>query len=155
MTDTYDRPSRAEAAIALKVSGATYHQIARTLEYANAAQARTAVEMALAATVTEADRTQQREIAARRIERLMLSLWGKATDEKNEEHLSAVRTALALTDRHIRLFGLDAPQQMVVYTPAGEEIAEWVAGMAEQVRGELPAEADIITGSVVPDEESA
>lgn len=147
--DAYDRPTRMEAAVALKVSGATYAQIAKTLDYANPTHARQAVERALAATVTVQEREHARYIAGRRIERLLLSVWDKATNPTAEEHLSAVRTALALADRHIRLYGLDAPQQIEVYTPAGEELAAWVEAMASRERPALPAEVDIVEGEVV------
>jgi hypothetical protein len=148
--DTYDRPSRSEAAVALKVSGATYNQIAKTLDYANAGQARQAVERALAATVTVEERDKARYIAGRRIESLLLGVWGKATDPKCDEHLSAARTALAFVDRHIRLYGLDAPAEMVVYTPAGEEMASWVAAMVATMHSDLPDEVDVVVGTIEP-----
>jgi len=147
--DAYDRPTRTEAALALKASGATYAQISKTLEYNSPTQARQAVERALASTVTEEDRKHQRYLAARAIDQLLLGCWGKATDPKNEEHLSAVRTALALVDRKIRLYGLDAPAEMVLYTPAGEEMAQWVAQMVESMTSGLPEEADIIESRVI------
>ena len=143
-----DRATRQEAAVALRIAGASYSEIARTLEYASAALARQAVERSLATTVGGESRDQLRFIEARRLERLLRSLWGKATDEHDEEHLAAVRTAVAIIDRHARLYGLDAPQEMVVYTPAATEIEAWVSRMAAQVRGELPAEADIIGETV-------
>lgn len=139
-----DRHSRQEAAVALRIAGATYADIARMLDYASPSLARQAVERCLATTVGTESREQLRFIEARRLERLLRSLWHKATDEKNEEHLAAVRTAIAVIDRHARLYGLDAPQEMVVYTPAATELEAWVSKMAKQVRGELPQEADIV-----------
>ena len=146
--DAPDRKSRQEAAVALRLAGATYTEVATALGYTSPALAREAVERALASTVDADDRERMRVLEGRRLERLLRGLWRKATDDANPEHLSAVRTAIAVIDRHARLFGLDAPQQMVVYTPAGEEIATWVAAMAQQVRGELPQEHDIIEGQI-------
>lgn len=143
-----DRATRCEAAVALRIEGAPYSEIARTLGYASPALARQAVERSLATTVGSEAREQLRFVEGRRLERLLRSLWGKATDETSEEHLAAIRTAVAIIDRHARLYGLDAPTEMVVYTPAASEIEAWVARMAAQVRGELPQEADIIGQTV-------
>lgn len=150
--DVKDRMSRVEAAIALKVAGANYSEIAEVLGYSDVTQARSAVERGLAATASEDDRKTQREIASRRLERLLRSIWSKATDEENPEQLSAARTALAIVDRHIRLNGSDAPSEMVVYAPSAGELDAWVARMAKQLRSGLPEEVDIIDGEVISDQ---
>lgn len=153
--DAPDRRSRVEAAIALKIAGANYSEIADALEYSSVEQARSAVERGLAATAGEEDRRQLREISGRRLERLLRGLWTKATDPEDPEHLSATRTALALIDRHIRLFGQDAPSEMIVYAPGQAEIENWVAEMASHLRAAQPQEVDIIEGEVVEDEPKA
>lgn len=152
--DAKDRKSRVEAAIALKVAGANYSEIADVLEYSSVDQARSAVERGLAATATEEDRKAQREIASRRLERLLRGIWAKATDEKNPEQLAAARTALALVDRHIRLNGTDAPSEMVVYSPTASEMEAVIARITSKARAGLPEEIDIIDGEVVRDEAS-
>ena len=144
-----DRTHRQEAAVAMRIAGAHYSEIARSLDYPNATSARTAVERALATSVGDNDKEKLRWIEARRLERLLRSLWTKATNDKDESHLAYARTALAVIDRHARLYGLDAPQEMVVYTPAAAEIEAWVGSMARQVHGEMPEEYDIINGYVV------
>lgn len=136
--------NRAEAAVALRLAGATYPEIAKTAGYSSAFHARQAVERVLAASVGDDGRDKLRGVEGRRIERLLRSVWARATDPRDVEHLAYVRASLALIDRHIRLYGLDAPQQMVVYSPAQGEIEAWVAGMARSVIAELPPEADII-----------
>lgn len=153
--DEKDRQTRMEAAIGMRVAGANYSEIAEVLEYATVDAARTAVERGLAATATEEDRQRQRELASRRLERLLRGLWKKATDEEHPEHLSATRTALALVDRHIRLWGLDAPSEMVVYSPTAGEMEAWVASMVQRVKGSLPEEVDIIEGEVVDEDGGA
>lgn len=150
--DAPDRRSRVEAAMALKVAGANYSEIADVLEYSSVDQARSAVERGLAATAGEEDRKRLREISGRRLERLLRGLWSKATDPEHPEHLSATRTALSLIDRHIRLYGQDAPSEMVVYAPGQAEIGEWIANMASHLRAGLPQELDIIDGEVVDDD---
>lgn len=137
---------RAEAALALRLSGAGYPAIARTLEYVNAAAARHAVEKILAASAHEAkDVATLRAMTSQRLERLLRSVWSKATDPDDEEHLAYSRTALAIIDRHARLVGADAPQKMEVYTPDQEAQEAWIRGMLEQVGPKgIEEEADII-----------
>lgn len=144
-----DRASRQESAIALRIRGANYSEIADLLEYSSANQARLAVERGLASLVGKEDREQMRFIEARRLERILRGLWSKATDDKSDEHLPAARTALAVIDRHARLYGLDAPQEMVVYNPTGTELDAWVQAMAGQIRSAGPQEVDIIDGEVL------
>lgn len=142
--------NRAEAAVTYRLAGATYPEIARYAGYTSAFHARQAVEKVLAASSTEESRDRLRGIEGRRLERLLRSTWVRATNPQDPEHLSYLRASLALIDRHVRLFGLDAPQQMVVYSPAQGEIEAWVAGMARAVIEDLPAEANIV-GEVVYD----
>lgn len=143
-----DRATRSQAAVALKIAGATYSEIAKALDYPSATMARVAVEKALADSVGDENREQLRFLEARRLERLLRSLWSRATDDTDEQHLSYARTALAVIDRHSRLYGLDAPQEMIVYNPSGMEIEAWVSKMARQVHGEMPEEYDIIKGEI-------
>jgi hypothetical protein len=146
--DEKDRPSRQEAAVALRIAGATYSEIARTLAYSSPTHARQGVERALANSVGEDDREQMRFIEGRRLERLLRGLWKKATDEEGEEQLAAARTALAVIDRHAKLYGLDAPTVHAIYSPTQTEMEQWLAGVAEQVRADQPDEYDIIQGEI-------
>jgi len=146
--ETKDRATRQEAAVALRIAGATYADIARTLNYSSVTHARQAVERALASSVGEDDRDQMRFIEGRRLERLLRSLWHKATDEENDEQLAAARTALAVIDRHAKLYGLDAPTVHAVYSPTATEMEQWLSGIAAQVREGQPDEYDIIAGEI-------
>lgn len=148
-----DRQTRVEAAIAMRIEGTPLTKIARTLGYASANHARLAIERGLASLVGHEDREQMRFIEARRLERILRGLWKKATDEDHEEHLAAARTALGVIDRHARLYGLDAPQEMVVYNPTGTELNAWVQRIAANVRGAGPDEVDIIPGTVLRDDD--
>jgi hypothetical protein len=138
---------RGEAAVGLRLAGATYSEVAAALGFVNAAKARDAVEKALAAQVDTQAREHQRLIESRRIERLMKGLWGKAMDPANPDQIASVRTLLALIDRHIKLYGLDAPTQVEVYTPAAAELEAWVSQMTTYPM-ELE-EADVVDGEVV------
>jgi hypothetical protein len=147
--DLADRSQRQDAAVAMRIAGATYGEIAKALEYRSAQDARLAVERALAQSVGDDDREKQRYLTARRLERLLRALWRKATDESSMEQLPAVRASLAVIDRYARLYGLDAPTEMVVYTPSRLEIERFVASVSASMNSELPSEADIVEGEVV------
>lgn len=145
------RKRRQKAAVAMKISGANYSDIAQVLSYGSATDARNAVESSLAEAAGPEEKDKQRHLAARRLERLLQAVWRKATDPKDPEQLAAVRTGVAIIDRHTRLFGIDAPQEMVVYSPSGAQIDEWLALARKQLTGELPEEGDIIEGEVTDD----
>jgi hypothetical protein len=138
-----ERSNQANAAVSLRVAGATYGEIAETLGYSSAANARNAVEISLAARAGENDRESLRRTEGARLDRLLRGVWRKATDDTHPEHLAAVSRALAIIDRHIRLFGADAPQEMIHYTPTQEQMDAWVAQMSRQYIPDVP-EADVI-----------
>ena len=158
-----DRLSRQEAAVGMRMEGAPYSEIAAALGYSSATQARTAVERSLAALANSPeDRDHLRFLEARRLERILRGIWKKATSEtlvrdgeevENVEHLAAARTALAIIDRHSRLYGLDAPQEMVIYNPTQVELNKWVENIASRVRSAGPQEVDIISGELIADSE--
>lgn len=149
-----DYPTKAAAAVALRMAGADFTTIAEELNYANASAARNAYETALASVASDPkDIEHQKMLAHMRLERLLLSVWPKATDPKNLEQIAYVRSALSIIDRHARLLGIDSPQQMVVHTPDARSVTEWVTGMLAQVtHGELEAESDIIDAEEVGDD---
>lgn len=121
-----------QAALALRLAGASFAEVAETLGLADAAEARTLIERELAERPDDDEaRRKARAEEAARIERLMRSVWAKATDPQNPEHLPAARVALAMVDRHARLLGLDMPTEVVVYTPTTAEIDAWVSRMLE------------------------
>lgn len=148
-----DRTSRQQSAVALKIAGANYSEIANALGYSSAANARVAVERALASSVGEEDRDQLRFLEGRRLERLLRGLWAKATNERHPDQIAAARTALAVIDRHSKLYGLDAPTQMVVHSPTAGQIEQWVSQMAAQVSTGMPKEKDIIEGEIVVEDD--
>lgn len=142
---------RDKSAVALRLAGAPYEAIATTLGYPSSGAARTAVETVLANSVNQAhDLPHLRELTSRRIERLLRSVWTKATDPEDPDHLAYARTALALVDRHSRLMGLDAPQRLEVSTPDQETKERWIRGMIAQVKPEgVAREVDSIDEDIV------
>lgn len=149
--DLKDRKNRQEAAVELRVRGANYSEIARVLDYASPNHARQAVERVLASLASEDAREQMRFIMNRRLDRMQRVLWEEAIDTENEGHIAAARTYLAYVDRQCKLNGLDAPTEMVLYTPVSAEIEKHLAELTAQARSEMPVEADII-GEVIEDE---
>jgi hypothetical protein len=140
------------ASLALRLAGAGYDEIADALALPSAEIARAQAETALAARAWDdlEGRKQMRAENAARIERLLRSVWRKATDEDHPEHLLAVRVAQGLIDRHIKLYGLDAPTEVVVHNPTATEIEQWVAGMiAEGTRDLRSMEASVIDVELV------
>lgn len=134
------------AAVALRLAGASYLEIAETLTFADADTARIAVESELAnLTVNGEARETLRNLESARLERLLRSVWQKATDPTNPEHLAAVKIANGIVDRHIRLFGLDAPTEISIHTPTQAEIDAWVAQVTMSAHDQLAImEANVV-----------
>lgn len=130
MTDRATRRQGA-AALALRLAGAGYDEVADALGFDTAVEARKAAETALEARAWEDvdGRKRLRSECGARIERLLRGVWIKATDPDHPEHLVAVRVARELVDRQVRLYGLDAPQEVVVHSPTAAEIDAWVAAV--------------------------
>jgi hypothetical protein len=144
---------RSEAAVALRIAGATYDDIAATLGYRSSSAAAVQVERALAKTVSPVNREQMRDLAGRRLERMIRSAWPKAVNPDSPEQLPAIRMVKDLIDRHSRLYGLDAPAEIVVHTPTTAEIEQWVASVLTSAVPDV-IEADVVEvleADVVPD----
>lgn len=147
--------NRAAAALQLRIDGAGWADIAKVLEFDTPADARNAVEFALAQEAKSTEDIEQiRFLEARRMERILSSLMRRATSPNDPDHLAYARTAMVVIDRHAKLYGADAPQQLnVTYNPAAGQIEQWVTSMARQVHGEIQ-EADILDVEVVSDSAS-
>jgi hypothetical protein len=143
-----ERPARTNnAALALRLAGAGYDEVADALGMDSAMAARTAAEEALQARAWDdvAGRERLRAENGARIERLLRAVWQKATNADHPEQLAAVKVAKELIDRHCRLYGLDAPAEVIIHSPTTAEIDAWVAGMISTTAGELLAmEPDVI-----------
>lgn len=143
------RARKADAAVAMRIAGASWEEIARTLGYATPRLALTATERALQRQlVTEESREQMRAMAGARLNRLLRSVWPKAINDQDPEHLFAVTKAKEIIDRHAKLYGLDAPTEVIVHNPTLTEIEQWVAKVVS-VGAPPVAEYDIITGQVI------
>lgn len=135
------------AALALRLAGASYAEIAEALTMASSTIAREAVESSLAAqTIDNPDVALLREEEGARLLRLLRGVWAKATDPEHPDQLTAVRIATTLVDRRIRLFGLDMPQKVEIYSPAEEEINNWIGDITHERVGMYAAiEASVVS----------
>jgi hypothetical protein len=123
------RNRKADAALSLRLSGASWSDIAITLGFPTPRAALVATERALVKQLSETDREKMRMLAGARLERLMRSVWAKAIDPDSPDQMTAVNRARELIDRHAKLFGLDAPTEIVVHSPTQSELEDWVLRM--------------------------
>jgi hypothetical protein len=147
-----DRPvsQKARSALHLYYNNASLDEIVTVVGFASIEEASKAIDIAVKAELrgdTKA-KDRMRHIANRKLDQLLRSVSAKAANPKHPEHLAAVGKALNIIDRHIKLYGLDAPTEMIVHNPDSGEIEAWVMGLMNEGRGDLQ-EADILEGEVV------
>jgi hypothetical protein len=143
-----DGTKAGKAAVELRVSGASYAEVAEVLALSSATEALSLVERELAAHLTPESVEVQRAEASERILLLLSSVMPKAADAGDPEHLAASKVALALIDRHIRLHGLDRPTEVILHTPTASELERWVANVSAFALPDV-VEADVIDGDVI------
>lgn len=147
------RTRKADAALQLKTSGATWSEIAQVLGYPTPRQAMLACEKALVRQLNdEDDKAKMRAISGARLERLLRGVWNKAIDPSDPEQLSAVSRARELISDHNKLYGLAAPTEIVVSTPTQSELEDWVLRMTATMVPDTE-EADIWDGEVVEEDD--
>jgi hypothetical protein len=148
------RQRKSNAAIQLALAGANWDEIALSLGYPTARTARVATERALEKQLSrDDDRAAMRKFANARLERLLRGVWAKAIDPDHPEHLLAVTKAKELIDRHIKLYGLDAPTEVVIHSPTQHELEQWVARVTTMLGPDV-AEYDILEGEVIDAQEA-
>lgn len=146
------RTRKANSAVQMRLAGATWAEIAEVLGYPTARQALVSVEHTLEKQLLTEDRDHLRRVAGARLDRLLRSVWPKAIDPSHPDHLLAVTKAREIVDRHAKLFGLDAPVEVIVHNPTQAELEEWVARVVA-VRTPDVVEYDIIAGQVLAADE--
>lgn len=119
-----------QAALQLRLCGASFADIADTLELDSPRHALSLVTRELNSEVSDADRSMLREEENQRLLTLLGPVMNRAMNQNDPEHLAAARAALAIVDRRIRLLGLDAPVQIAVHTPSAAELEAWVSRQA-------------------------
>lgn len=121
------RDRKANAAIQLKASGANWEDIAEVLGFPTGRAAKVAVEKALEKELREESKEYLIKMADKRLETLLRGIWNKAIDTNSPEQMTAVSKAREIIADHRRLFGLDKPTEVAVYSPSEAELQEWVA----------------------------
>lgn len=145
---TRARNRKAAAAIELHLSGATWTDIASILGYPTARAALVATERALERQLHDEDREKLRAKAGQQLNRLLRGVWSKAIDPDNPEQLQAVGKARELLADHRKLWGLDAPTEVIVTSPSEAELDAWVAKVFASQTPDVP-QYDVIEGEVV------
>jgi hypothetical protein len=149
-----ERKRKADAALSLSLSGASWSEIAMTLGFPTPRAAKLAVEKALVRQLgTEDDKVKMRAMAGARLDRLLRGVWAKAIDPVNPEQMVAQSRARELIADHNKLFGLNAPTEMVVHTPTQSELEDWVLRMTATMVP-IVEEDDIFDAEVVSEIET-
>ncbi len=108
---------RQKRAMALKLAGASYAQIADNLGYADASGAHKAVARGMKSSLQE-NAGELRKIHYGRLEHMLMLVWPAV----NQGDSQAVGTALQVMDRMERLYGLNAANRIDVSTDSRETI---------------------------------
>ena len=133
------------AALALRLAGASFSEVAEALGLGSVAEAYEMIESTLALRVTERDRETLRDLEAARLDRLQRSVWSAATDQDHPDHYIALNAALKISESRRRLLGLEAPTEISVHTPTQDELERWVAGVGQRGIEHLAAlEANVL-----------
>jgi hypothetical protein len=142
--------TKAEAAVALFVFGASYTEIKNKLGYSSAHRAKHAIERALANSAdSEDDRDKARTVIRKQLRRLLAAHMPQAVDPKNPQQLAYSARTLALIDRLAKLDGADAPTQVVI-TPNDQYIQEFLETIIPMAKADQDQiEADILDAEIL------
>lgn len=137
--------NRAAAALTLRIDGAGWGDIAEVLDFGSPAEARAAVERALASEQNAPEKVEQiRFIESRRIDRIITSLSRRATNPKDPDHLAYARTLLAAIKQQSDLQGATAPQKVdITYNPSAQQLEAWVTAVT------AAKHRDVIEGDII------
>ena len=144
--------NRAAAALALRIDGAGFADIAKVLDLRSPAEARRMVDKALADIPTDMDEVERiRDLESRRIERILISLMKRGTNPKDPDHLAYARTALAAIKQQTDLYGAAMPTKVdITYNPSAQQLEKWVGQITAQAHAGV-VEGDILDVEVIED----
>lgn len=135
--------ARRAQAVALRLAGMTYEEIAVQAGYSDKSAARHAVLRALDR--VEAESVQEyRELENARLDRAQAAIWTQVV----AGDIKAVLAFLRLSARRARMNGLDAPQAVTVSTPDRVQLEAMIADFrtgVETVLGEV-TDSHVIEG---------
>ena len=128
---------RQRTALQLRAGGATYQQIADTLNYATAAGALKAVRAGLRATLQE-PAAELRTLELERLDALLRGIWPRAI----RGEVTAIDRVLKIMGRRAELLGLDAPTRISSELAINHDHAAQLAAQYDLDVGEVIAEAE-------------
>lgn len=131
------------AAVVMRLNGASYADIARVLDYSTPADAKIAVARAIAESGGDLaeDRTALRAETNARLEFWLRSIAPKIITE-GPSQLDFMSMGLRLTDRRIKLLGLDMPTQIELVDPDHAEFSTFVKSLVAKANLEPTPEGD-------------
>lgn len=143
-----DVRTKKKAAAVMLVNGVDIYTIAEHLRVAPDIAQRWA-ESALADIALDSwDKAQLRQLVTARLEAQYRRVSARAADRKYRDREIAEKTTLAVTDRLIRLLGLDAEQKLNInHTATSAEISAMIGHAMANTN--LPEEVDVIEAEVV------
>lgn len=144
MSEETGESTRSLMAVKIWLAGATYKEVADYCEYSSPAAAKSAIELAVAASLSDEDRKMVRKKISGRLDRLYRALQSKILDEKHPEQIAAIRTAIQINDRYAKLHGADAPTEVSVHTPTMTELERVAAQFSAAQVSALPLEGDVL-----------
>lgn len=145
------RDRKANAALDMAIHGANWDQIAEVLGFPTPRAAKVAVEIALEKNLSQVDRQKMRLLVHARLNAALQSVSGKAMDPEDPEHLVAVGRYREIVADQRRMWGIDAPQELLITNPTQRELDAWVGLAVSQGIPDVE-EDDVVDGEVIDDE---
>ena len=118
--------ARRAKAVALRIAGLSYSQIAEQVGYSDKSAARHAVMQSLDGIMVE-NVERLREVEAMRLDRLQAAVWQRAMSGDD----AAIRTALRIIESRARLLGLNAPVVIEMTEGVDRQLGELRALLAQ------------------------
>lgn len=140
-----DKVRKALSVLQLRESGYQFDEIAEILGFPDSSSAEREFTKGMVALLKENPDVLNhlRDLTGRRLERLLRAVWAKALDPHNPEQMVAHQRALAVIDRHAKLYGLDAATKVdVEISPTQKQMSEFISEVIK-LRNDLPEEGDI------------
>jgi hypothetical protein len=142
---------KSTAAAILLVNGMDIPAITQMLEYDSEAACSKDIETAIATIGLDSfDKAQLRQIMGARLEQAWKVGITNASRRGYPAREAALANAIRAAEKIIKLYGLDAPTEMVVHTATTEQINAWIQSMMAERVAQYPQEVDVVQGTVVP-----
>ena len=117
---------RESEALALRIAGATFDEVAHALKLYGRSDAHKLVTRALSRHQAE-QVDEMRLVEGARLDRMTRAVWAAAV----QGDVEAVRAVIRISERRARLFGLDAPQRVNISDDVDEQIRQLSAQLAD------------------------